>query len=76
MAEAPFTDHYVFTGPDVAIRCVVDYDPDQERYIAVGGGGDWVGFSSHSPKAAALNCFRAWMLDEGGYHQSMKGPDA
>jgi hypothetical protein len=71
-AEPPFTDHYAFTGPAVAISCVVDYDPEQERYIAVArGGGGWTGFSSHSAPAAALNCFRAWMLDEGGYHQSM-----
>lgn len=69
--NAPFTENYRFTGPNVAISCEVDYDREQERYIAIGGGGGWTGFSAHSAHAAALNCFRAWMLDEGGYHESM-----
>jgi hypothetical protein len=68
MTDPPFTDNYRFTGPDVAISCKVEYDREQERYIA--RGGDWTGFSARSEKAAALNCFRAWMLDEGGFHES------
>lgn len=70
MADAPFTDDYRFTGPNVAISCTVHYDREQERYVA-GGGDGWFGFSSHSEKAAALNCFRAWLLDEGGFYERM-----
>lgn len=72
MADAPFTDNYRFTGPRTAISCEVEYDADQERWIARGDGGSigWTGFG-HDATSAALNCFRAWMLDEGGYHESM-----
>lgn len=75
MADAPFTDNYRFTGPNTAISCWVEYDREGQRYIATAGGGGWVGFSAHSEQAAALNCFRAWMLDDGGYHESMVKAD-
>jgi hypothetical protein len=60
-------DRYVFEGPSVAISCEVVYDVAEERYFAEGEG--WVGFSGHSPKAAALNCFQGWLTDEGVFYR-------
>lgn len=64
---------YSFTGPGVAVSCEVDWDREQERYVAKGEG--WVGFSRTSAKAAALNCFRGWLLDEGAHFEPEETSD-
>ncbi len=60
-----FTEHHAFTGPTTAISCEVHYDHDHESYVAESEHG-FIGRSRHSADAAALNCFRAWMLGEEG----------
>lgn len=58
---------YVFTGPGIAIRCTVNYDKEQECYVATGGAGH-VG-ADHSAQGAALACFEAWCTNRHAYYQ-------
>lgn len=66
MIYPPFTERYVFTGPDTAISCSVDYDREQECYIATSGEGFYG--AADSPDGAALACFTAWMTNTRGWY--------
>lgn len=55
----PFTANWRFTGPDTAISCEVDYDTEEQCWIATSSAG--FRGAADSPEGAALACFEAWM---------------
>jgi hypothetical protein len=65
-----FSEDFRFLGPNVAVSCVVEYDRERECYLAVadGGHGGHRG-TGHTAKAAALNCFRAWLTDDHAWFE-------
>lgn len=66
--KPPFTEHYAFTGPHVAISCVVDWSKEHEEWRATSSTG-FIGTSRESADAAALACFSAWMTGTRGWYQ-------
>lgn len=64
----PFTENWVLTGPRVAISCIVDFDREQESYVATSSSG--FRGAGNTEIDAALMCFTAWMTNRRGWYVS------
>jgi hypothetical protein len=67
MIRPPFTENYRFTGPHTAISCDVDYDKEQECYVARGSGFVGSGDTEHD---AAIMCFTAWVTGRRAWYNA------
>lgn len=69
-------EDFRFTGPNVAISCVVEFDRERECYVAKADGG----YGGHrgtgdTKRVAALNCFRALMTNDHAWFEREEGGD-
>lgn len=62
-------DYWVLKGPTTAISCEVEWDDEEECYVARGGG--FVGTALSSTDAVMM-CFNAWLNARRAWYEPQR----